>query len=99
MPRSTTTFPSSGKAWRPSWNTHAYYRSTILPLMRESMGCVSDHEAHRQIKAAFFGLHPDDPKLPSMAKMSQDEAGRLIDYAIIQAAEMGIILPDARKRA
>jgi hypothetical protein len=85
---------------RPSWKTHAYYRSKLLPLIREASGYITEAEAHRAVKAGFFEMHPDDPKLPSMGTMTQEEAGRLIDFAIIQAAEMGIILPDPeRKRA
>lgn len=83
---------------RPSLRTHGYYRSTIVPAIRENCGYLTDAEAHRGIKAAFFELHPDDPKLPSMGGMSQEESGRLIDFAIIQAAEMGVILPDPRPR-
>jgi hypothetical protein len=83
---------------RPSWATHAYYRDAILPLMREAMGCVTENEAHRQIKAGFFGMHPDDPELPSMGRMPQEQAGRLIEYAMIEAAQIGVILPDPRRK-
>ena len=81
----------------PTHSQHKYYRAVILPLIREHIGCESDAEAHRQVKAAFFGMHPDDPKLPSMAAMTQDEASRLIDYALRQAAEMSIVIPSPRE--
>jgi hypothetical protein len=32
-------------------------------------------------------MHPDDPRLPSMATMSQEEAGRLIKKAVEQTRE------------
>ena len=77
-----------------SHKTHGYYRSVVVPAIRQHCGYISDAEAHRHIKSGFFELHPEDPKIPSMANMSQDEAGRLIDYAIVQAAELGLVIPD-----
>ncbi len=82
---------------RPTWATHAYYRTAIVPAIREECGYITDAEAHRAIKGGFYEMHPDDPRLPSMAKMSQEEAGRLIEYAIVQAAEMHIVLKDPRR--
>ncbi len=79
--------------------THAYYRKAIVPAIREYCGYENDHAAHRAIKAGFFGMHPDDPALPSMAGMTQEEAGRLIDYALREAAEMSLVLPDPRRNA
>jgi hypothetical protein len=84
---------------RPSWATHAYYRASIVPALREECGYISDAECHRHIKAGFFEMDPRDPNLPSMAAMSQDEANRLIEFAWIQAGELGIRLEEPRKRA
>lgn len=80
-----------------SRRTHSYYRAAIVPGIRQHCGYESNHEAHTAIKAAFYGMHPDDPKLPSMAKMTQEEAGRFIDYALREAAELGLVLEDPRK--
>ncbi len=81
----------------PSFQQHRYYRAVILPAIREHIGCESDAETHRQIKAAFYGMNPEDRKLPSMAAMTHEEASRFIEYALRQAAEMSLVLPDAEK--
>jgi hypothetical protein len=88
-----------GLTSRPTWNTHAYYRSSIVPAVRDYCGYERDTEAHRALMAGFYEMHPDDPDLPSMADMSQEESGRFIAYAHRQCAELGLILEDPRKRA
>lgn len=77
-----------------SLKTHRYYRAVIVPAIREYCGYISDAEAHRHIKAGFFEMDPRDPKLPSMGQMSQEEATRLIEYALQKAAELSLVLPD-----
>jgi hypothetical protein len=84
---------------RPSWRTHAFYRTAIVPAVRDYCGYERDTEAHRALKAGFYELHPDDPKLPSMADMSQEESGRFIEFAFRQCAELGLVLPDPARRA
>ena len=79
---------------KPSLRTHRYYRSVVVPAIRQHCGYISDAEAHRHNKSGFFELHPEDPKMPSMANMSQEQASRLIEYAINQAEELGLVLPD-----
>lgn len=73
---------------------HRYYRAVILPAIREYCGYESDALAHRALKAGFYDKHPDDPALPSMAAMSQDEASRFMEYALREAAEMGCVIAD-----
>lgn len=74
--------------------THRYYRKIIVPAIREYCGHESDDDAHKSLKAGFYDLHPADPKMPSMAEMSQEEASRFLEYALRQAAEMSLVLPD-----
>lgn len=76
--------------------THRYYRAVVVPALRDHCGYESDAECHRAIKAAFFGVDPRNDTIRSMAAMSQDEASRMIDYAIRESAEMGLVLPDPR---
>lgn len=77
-----------------SAQSHRYYRGVIMPAIREYCGYESDALAHRALKSGFFDKHPDDPALPSMAAMSQDEASRFMEYALRQAAEMGCVIAD-----
>jgi hypothetical protein len=84
-------------ATKPSWLTHAYYRSTIVPLVREYCGYLTDNEAHAALKAAFYGLDPRG-ELPSMAAMDQETACRFLDFVIIEAAQLGLVLPDPRRK-
>lgn len=79
----------------PSVATHRYYRAVVVPALRDHCGYESDADAHNAIKAAFFRKDPRG-ELPSMGDMSQEEACRLIDYAIRESAEMGLVLPDPR---
>ncbi len=84
---------------RISHGTHKYYRAVILPAIAEYCGYdLENGEAHRSVKAAFYGMHPDSPELPSMAAMTQVEAGRFLDFAVREAAKMGLILPDSEAR-
>lgn len=73
---------------------HRYYRSIIVPAIREHCGYVSDAEAHVALKSSFYGISPNDPKLPSMANMSKEEAIRFTEHARIVAAEMGLDIRD-----
>lgn len=82
----------------PSLQTHRYYRQVIVPAIRDYCGYESDAHAHKAIKAGFFDMAPNDPRLPSMSDMSQEEAGRLIEYALRQAAELSLVLPDPVRR-
>lgn len=84
---------------RPSRRTHGYYRAVVVKGIRKYCGYSSDAEAHRAIKSSHFEMHPDDPNLPSMALLSQEDAALLIDHAIQKAAELGIYLPDPREAA
>lgn len=77
---------------------HGYYRKVIVPAIRDHCGYEGDAEAHRALKAGFYDLHPFSPEMPSMADISQEEAGRFIDYALRQAAEMGLVLPDPARK-
>jgi hypothetical protein len=82
-----------------SRRTHGYYRKVILPAIADYCGYDLDNgEAHRNVKAAFFGMHPDDPELPSMRTMDQETATRFLDYALRQAAEMSLVLEDPMPR-
>ena len=80
-----------------SLKQHGYYRKVIVPAIAEYSGYESHEEAHRAIKAAFYGVHPSDPKLPSMADMTCEEATRFIDFALRQAAEMSLVLHDPER--
>lgn len=75
---------------------HRYYRGVVVPAIAAHCGYESHAEAHRAIKAGFYGMIESNPKLPSMAHMTTEEATRFIDYAIRQAAELGLVLPEAR---
>jgi hypothetical protein len=85
---------SSSAQIQVSLPQHRYYRGVILPAIREYSGYESDALAHRALKAGFYDRHPDDPTLPSMADMSQDEGSRFMEYCLRQAAEMGLALMD-----
>lgn len=82
----------------PSTEQFGYYRSAIVPGYARSGGFESHEEAHRHLKAAFFELHPNDPRLPSMASMSEEECGRFLSYIIRECAEIGIEIEEPRKR-
>ena len=69
---------------------HRYYRHVVLPALQEYMGYESEYEAHRAVKAGFYGMREDDPRLPSMAHMTKEEASRFLWFAIRQAAEAGL---------
>lgn len=77
---------------------HRYYRKVILTEYAKHAGFESLEEAHRAFKAGFFGMHPDDPELPSMKSMTREEATRFLDYSLRQAAEMSLVIEDARPR-
>lgn len=81
-----------------SLDQHGYYRSTILPVIREASGYESDALAHQALKAAFYDLDPRGP-LPSMAAMDQGTASRFIEFALRQAAEMNCPVADPRVTA
>jgi hypothetical protein len=83
----------------PSRRTHGYYRKVIVPAIREYCGHESDAEAHVALKAGFYKMAMADPQLPSMADMSQEEATRFIDWALRQAAEASLVLPDPKRMA
>lgn len=72
----------------------AYYFAVIIPAV-ESFG-YTPAQAHSAMKAAYFNMHPSDPKLPSLGKMSVEDAGKFMDFAIQSLAEMGKIVPEPR---
>lgn len=80
-----------------STETHRYYRGVIVPAIASHCGYESHAEAHRAIKAGFYGMRESDRDLPSMAAMSKEEATRFLDYALRQAAEMSLIIPDPQR--
>lgn len=87
--------PDAGEIDKPA-NPNGYYRGVVLPLMAEHCGYESHQEQHEDIKAAFYGVTPGE-KTKSMAAMTREERSRFIDYAIRQAAEMGIVIPEPRR--
>jgi hypothetical protein len=82
---------------KPTVQTHRYYRSVIVPAMREHCGYESDAHMHRALKAGFYLKKETDKDLKSMADMTQDEASRFIDWAIKEAAKLDLILPDPER--
>lgn len=76
---------------------HRYYRSVVLPLLREFCGYESDALMHAAIKAGFYQRDPRGA-LPSMSTMTSDEASRFLDFAVRTAAELGLVLPDAERK-
>lgn len=76
-------------------NLNGYYRGVVLPLMAEHCGYESHQEQHEALKAAFDGKDPRE-KQRSMAEMKPEERRRFIDYAIRQAAELGLVIPEPR---
>ena len=80
-----------------SLKKHGYYRAVLVPAMRKHVGFESDADAHRHNKAAFYGMSMEDPNLPSMASMTDEEAGRFLAYVTREAAEMGLVMRDPSK--
>lgn len=76
---------------------HRYYRAAIVPAIASYCGYESHAEAHRAIKSAFYGIPPNDPNLPSMADMPKEECQRFMDFALRQAAELSLVIPDPRR--
>jgi hypothetical protein len=66
----------------------------MLPAVREYCGYPTDWEAHRALKAGFYHMHPEDPRLPSMKRMTQEEASRFFLWVQMQAASMGLDIKD-----
>lgn len=78
----------------PTLQQFKFYRKVIVPRYAHKAGFESLEEAHNHLKAGFFWLHPDDPRVPSMASMSFEECDRFIMWSIRQLAEMGVVIVD-----
>lgn len=72
---------------------HAYYRGVILGPFAEKAGYQNAHEAHEALKAGFLGLDPRGP-IPSMASFDKRQASDFLEYALRQAAEIGVPIED-----
>lgn len=71
-----------------------YYWGVIVPAIANHCGYLKTKEAHRALKASFYEMHPDSPDLPSMARMSREEATRFMEYARMEAAGFGLDIRD-----
>lgn len=83
----------------PTREQFGYYRSTIVPQYAEWAGFESHEEAHNHLKAGFFWLHPDDPRVPSMASMSFEECDRFLSWVVRECAERGFLFSEPRRKA
>jgi hypothetical protein len=84
---------------------HRYYRGVMLPILRAECGFERDEDAHKHNIAAFYAFELGDPtinmqdkRLPSMADMSHEEAGRFISYLLRIADEAGWRIPGPREK-
>jgi hypothetical protein len=82
----------------PSRAQFGFYRRVIVPGYADYAGFESLEEAHNHLKAGFFWLHPDDPRIPSMASMSFEECDRFLHWVIRKLAEKGRVVEEPRPR-
>lgn len=81
----------------PTRAQFGYYRKVIVRGYAAYAGFESLEEAHRHLKAGFFELHPDDPRLPSMASMSFEECDRFLHWVGRKLAERSVDVDEWRR--